>query len=100
MPLRCTCWFGSPRNADASIRSIVGGEVTVDDDLRTHVPGSEEDLAEASRKLQALAGTIGQTDVEALRERIAKSVKEKRLVVAMGRIELPTLRFSVVCSTN
>ena len=65
---------------------------------------SEEDLAEASRKLQALAGTItgtiGQTDAEALRERIAKSVKEKRLLVARGRIELPTRGFSVRCSTN
>jgi integrase len=65
---------------------------------------SEEDLAEASRKLQALAGTItgtiGQTDTEPLKERIAKSVKEKRLVVARGGIEPSTLRFSVVCSTN
>jgi predicted RecB family nuclease len=61
---------------------------------------SEEDLAEASRKLQALAGTLGQTDAEALKERIAKSVKEKRLMVARGGIEPSTLRFSVVCSTN
>jgi len=65
---------------------------------------SEEDLAEASRKLQALAGTIsgtiGQTDAEALKERVAKSVKEKRLLVARGGIEPSTLRFSVVCSTN
>jgi 3-dehydroquinate synthetase len=65
---------------------------------------SEEDLAEASRKLQALAGTIAgtnaKTDAEALQERIAKSVKMKSLVVARDRIELSTLRFSVVCSTN
>ena len=42
----------------------------------------EEDLAEASRKLQALAGTISGTtaisDAEALRESLAKSVKAKR----------------------
>src|SRR4029079_11971160 len=60
---------------------------------------SEEDLAEASRKLQALAGTISgtnaKTDAEALKERIANSVKGKRLVVARDRIELSTLRFSV-----
>ena len=65
---------------------------------------SEEDLAEASRKLQALAGTIAgtnaKTDAEALKERLAKSVKGKGLVVARDRIELSTLRFSVVCSTN
>ena len=40
---------------------------------------SEEDWAEASRKLQAPG---------------------KNLVVARDRIELSTLRFSVVCSTN
>ena len=44
---------------------------------------SEEDLAEASRKLQALAGTItgtiGKMDAEALREGIAKSLKGKWL---------------------
>ena len=65
---------------------------------------SEEDLAEASRKLQALAGTIAgtnaKTDAEALRDRIGKSFKGKGLVVARDRIELSTLRFSVVCSTN
>jgi integrase len=65
---------------------------------------SEEDLADASRKLQALAGTIAgtnqQTDAEALKEAIAKSVKGKGLMVARARIELATLRFSVVCSTN
>jgi hypothetical protein len=65
---------------------------------------SEEDLAQASRRLQALAGTIsgtiGKTDADALQERIAKSVKEKRLMVARGGIEPSTLRFSVVCSTN
>ena len=65
---------------------------------------SEEDLAEASRKLQALAGTIAgtnaKTDAEALQARLANSVKGNKLVVARGRIELPTLRFSVVCSTN
>jgi integrase len=65
---------------------------------------SEEDLAEASRKLQALAGTIAgtnaKTDAEALQERLAKSVSQKGLVVARDRIELSTLRFSVVCSTN
>jgi integrase len=60
---------------------------------------SEEDLAEASRKLQVLAGTIAgtnqKTDAEALREGISKSVKGKRLMVARDRIELSTLRFSV-----
>jgi len=65
---------------------------------------SEEDLAEASRKLQALTGTItgtiGRSEAEALRERLANSVKGKWLVVAKDRIELSTLRFSVVCSTN
>jgi integrase len=65
---------------------------------------SEEDLIEASRKLQALAGTISGTnarsDADALRERLANSVKIKGLVVARDRIELSTLRFSVVCSTN
>ena len=65
---------------------------------------SEEDLTEAARKLQALTGTIAGTnaitDAEALRERLSKSVKEKKLVVARDRIELSTLRFSVVCSTN
>ena len=65
---------------------------------------SEEDLADASRKLQALAGTItgtiGKMDTEALREGIARSLKGKGLVVARDRIELSTLRFSVVCSTN
>src|SRR5262249_9523292 len=39
-------------------------------------------------------GTIAKTDAEALQERIAKSVKEKRLVVARGGIEPSTLRFS------
>ena len=65
---------------------------------------SEEDLTEATRKLQALAGTIAGTtavsDAEALKERLANSVKVKGLVVARDRIELSTLRFSVVCSTN
>jgi integrase len=60
---------------------------------------SEEDLAEASRKLQTLAGTIAgtnaKTDAEALKERLANSVKEKRLKVARGGIEPSTLRFSV-----
>jgi hypothetical protein len=66
---------------------------------------SEEDLVDASRKLQRLAmGTISGTnaaaDADALKDRIAKSVNQKRLVVARDRIELSTLRFSVVCSTN
>jgi integrase len=65
---------------------------------------SEEDLAEASRKLQVLAGTIAgtnaKTDADALKTALAKSVKGKSLVVARDRIELSTLRFSVVCSTN
>ena len=65
---------------------------------------SEEDLAEASRKLQALAGTIAGTNgpaaADALRDRIAKSVIQKGKLVARDRIELSTLRFSVVCSTN
>jgi integrase len=66
---------------------------------------SEQDLADASRKLQALAagtmaGTNTKMDTEALRERIAKSVTGKGYLVARDRIELSTLRFSVVCSTN
>ena len=66
---------------------------------------SEEDLAEASRKLRALtmgtiSGTNGLVDADALRDRIAKSVNQKGLLVARDRIELSTLRFSVVCSTN
>ena len=66
---------------------------------------SEEDLADASRKLQALAagtisGTIGTMDTDALQDGIANSVKGKGLLVARDRIELSTLRFSVVCSTN
>ena len=65
---------------------------------------SEEDVAEASRKLQALTGTIAGTnaitDAEAPKERLSKSVKVKRLMVARGGIEPSTLRFSVVCSTN
>ena len=65
---------------------------------------SEEDLAEASRKLQALTGTISgtvaKTDAEALKERLANSVVPKELMVARGGIEPSTLRFSVVCSTN
>ena len=65
---------------------------------------SEEDLAEASRKLQALTGTIAGTNAQNGRRgaarALAKSVKGKGLVVARDRIELSTLRFSVVCSTN
>ena len=65
---------------------------------------SEEDLADAARKLQQLTGTIAGTkavtDAEALKDQLAKSVKGKRLMVARDRIELSTLRFSVVCSTN
>jgi hypothetical protein len=65
---------------------------------------SEEDLVEASRKLQALAGTIAgtnaKTDADALKSSLAKSVKGNGLKVARGGIEPSTLRFSVVCSTN
>ena len=62
---------------------------------------SEEDLAGASRKLQELTtGTIGTPSAEALREGISKSVSQKKKMVARDRIELSTLRFSVVCSTN
>jgi hypothetical protein len=66
---------------------------------------SEEDLAEASRKLRDLtmgtiAGTNAVAGADALQDRIAKSVKGKTLLVARDRIELSTLRFSVVCSTN
>jgi len=50
---------------------------------------SEEDLAMASRKLQALAGTISgtfaATDAEALRERLAKSMNKKELVGGEGQ---------------
>lgn len=60
---------------------------------------SEEDLAEAARKLRSLTmGTIsGTTAVEqadALQDGIAKSLKLKKLMVARDRIELLTLRFS------
>ena len=66
---------------------------------------SEDDLDEAARKLQHLttgtiSGTIGTPDPETLQNRIAKSVKLKKLMVARGGIEPSTLRFSVVCSTN
>ncbi len=66
---------------------------------------SEEDRAEASRKLEELtagtiSGTIGTPSGEDPQERIAKSVKGRKLKVARDRIELSTLRFSVVCSTN
>ena len=71
---------------------------------RALVAYGEEDLTEATRKLQALTGTIAGTkaitDAEALLERLAKPVKVKGLLVARDRIELSTLRFSVVCSTN
>jgi hypothetical protein len=44
---------------------------------------SEEDRAEASRKLQALAGTVAgavtQSDAEALKTSLTKSVKPKKL---------------------
>ena len=60
---------------------------------------SEEDLAEASRKLSLLtgtvSGTVAKTDAEALKEALSKSVKGKGLLVARDRIELSTLRFSV-----
>src|SRR4029077_16584725 len=64
---------------------------------------SEEDLAEAARKLQVLttgtiSGTIGTPSAGELLERLAKSVTHKRMKVARDRIELSTLRFSVVCS--
>ena len=65
---------------------------------------SEEDLADAAQKLQALtgkvSGTVGKTDAEALKERLVNSVVPKELMVARGGIEPSTLRFSVVCSTN
>ena len=66
---------------------------------------SEEDLVEAVRKLQSLTmgtitGTNAVADADALKTRIAKSVKGKGLMVARGGIEPSTLRFSVVCSTN
>jgi hypothetical protein len=57
----------------------------------------EEALAEDWPKLQALAGAISGTtpiaDAEALKERLAKSVKEKNSMVARGGIEPSTLRF-------
>ena len=56
---------------------------------------SEEDLAEASRKLQALAGTIAgtnaKTDAEALKDRLAKSVTGKGLESLPGMGETPRL---------
>ena len=66
---------------------------------------SEEDLAEASRKLSAIttgtiSGTTAADQPRALEEQLAKLVKIKELMVARDRIELSTLRFSVVCSTN
>jgi integrase len=60
---------------------------------------SEEDLADAARKLQSLTGTIlgqsGKNDLEGLKDGLANSVTGKGLVVARDRIELSTLRFSV-----
>ncbi len=60
---------------------------------------SEEDLAEASRRLQALAGTFSGTATDlsgdTLRERLSKSVRRKGLVVARPGIEPGTLRFSI-----
>lgn len=60
---------------------------------------SEEDLADASRKLQALTGTIAGTNAvlsaEALRDALSKSVKTKGKLVARPGIEPGTLRFSV-----
>lgn len=56
---------------------------------------SEEDLAEAARKLQALTGTISGTVAETLRAQLEQSVKIKGKMVARDRIELSTLRFSV-----
>jgi hypothetical protein len=64
---------------------------------------SAEDLAEASRKLQAftvpatgtVSGTVGQTEAQALKERLSNSVRGKGLMVARGGIEPSTLRFSV-----
>ena len=40
----------------------------------------------------------GYADV--LRKGLVNGVRQKKLVVARDRIELSTLRFSVVCSTN
>jgi hypothetical protein len=54
----------------------------------------------SSFQARKIAGTNAKTDAEALQERLAKSVKGKSLMVARDRIELSTLRFSVVCSTN
>lgn len=65
---------------------------------------SEEDLAEAARKLEPLTGTItgtmARSDADALQEALTNSVNLKDLLVARGGIEPSTLRFSVVCSTN
>jgi hypothetical protein len=55
---------------------------------------SEEDLAEASRKLQALAdsisagtisGTIAKADIDALRQRLANTVTQNKLDGGEGR---------------
>jgi hypothetical protein len=60
---------------------------------------SEEDLAEPSRKLQALVGTISGTtaksDAEALKDAIAKSVKGKTLQEAVGGTDSKALRFVI-----
>jgi len=56
--------------------------------------------AEASRKLQALTGTISGTIAAALRQGLEKSVNIKGKLVARDRIELSTLRFSVNFDRN
>jgi hypothetical protein len=65
---------------------------------------SEEDLADASRKLQALAGTIAgtnaTTDADALKTRLANSVTRRGLVVRLVGIEPTTIRLKVGCSTT
>jgi hypothetical protein len=56
-------------------------------------------IAVSEQVRRALKQWIAEQGVE-MKEAIANSVKGNGLMVARARIELATLRFSVVCSTN
>jgi hypothetical protein len=62
--------------------------------------GSGRGLTPAADARRDNCGTNAKTDAETLKDHLANSVTGKGLVVARDRIELSTLRFSVVCSTN